>query len=402
MTPDGRAGGHLGSTRWRRAGRDRRRERGPRPPRLAAQHDRDRAERASSSRPRVADTDELLERIRKAMHDRFEIDHSTIQVERARPRRFGLLMAATHLECSLTGEALSTPSELHNLSRAGRPLLARYDLELARRTLTRDDVARPGAGDVEMARAAAARRGHRAGQPGRDRNADPAAYPDRRAPRRSGADGQGRGPASDRVVQGARAGDGGDHGAGSSGSTRIAMPTNGNAGAALAAYGAAAGIETIVICPAETPAINIAETARLWRAGVRRRRADRRVRRAGRQGRGRGAVVRLLDAQGALPARGQEGDGVRACRAARLGGARRDLLSDRRRHRADRHVEGVRRTGGGRPDRAQAAADVRGPGRRLRADGPRVRGGRGIRRALGQARRRSRPAFACPRRSAIS
>jgi threonine synthase len=45
------------------------------------------------------------------------------------------------------------------------------------------------------------------------------------------------------------------------GVSRIAMPTNGNAGAALAAYGARAGIETIVICPAETPAINITETA---------------------------------------------------------------------------------------------------------------------------------------------
>src|SRR4029079_4447601 len=42
---------------------------------------------------------------------------------------------------------------------------------------------------------------------------------------------------------------------------RIAMPTNGNAGAALAAYGARAGIETIVICPAETPQINVAATA---------------------------------------------------------------------------------------------------------------------------------------------
>ena len=42
---------------------------------------------------------------------------------------------------------------------------------------------------------------------------------------------------------------------------RIAMPTNGNAGAALAAYGARAGIETVVICPAETPAINVTETA---------------------------------------------------------------------------------------------------------------------------------------------
>ena len=42
---------------------------------------------------------------------------------------------------------------------------------------------------------------------------------------------------------------------------RIAMPTNGNAGAALAAYGARAGIETIVICPAETPLTNVTETA---------------------------------------------------------------------------------------------------------------------------------------------
>jgi threonine synthase len=42
---------------------------------------------------------------------------------------------------------------------------------------------------------------------------------------------------------------------------RIAMPTNGNAGAALAAYGAAAGINTIVICPAETPLTNVTETA---------------------------------------------------------------------------------------------------------------------------------------------
>jgi threonine synthase len=42
---------------------------------------------------------------------------------------------------------------------------------------------------------------------------------------------------------------------------RIAMPTNGNAGAALAAYGARAGISTLVICPAETPEINVRETA---------------------------------------------------------------------------------------------------------------------------------------------
>ena len=56
----------------------------------------------------------------------------------------------------------------------------------------------------------------------------------------------------------------------------------------------------------------------LWRAGLSRRRADRRVRPAGRRGRGGGALVRLLDAEGALSARGQEGDGARAGRAAGL------------------------------------------------------------------------------------
>ena len=50
-------------------------------------------------------------------------------------------------------------------------------------------------------------------------------------------------------------------------------------------------------------------------------------------------------------------------------GAGRDLLSDRRRHRADRHVEGFRRTGGDRLHRKKAPAHGRGAGGRLRADG---------------------------------
>jgi threonine synthase len=45
------------------------------------------------------------------------------------------------------------------------------------------------------------------------------------------------------------------------GITRIAMPTNGNAGAALAAYASRCGIETIIFAPAETPEVNIREIA---------------------------------------------------------------------------------------------------------------------------------------------
>ena len=62
-------------------------------------------------------------------------------------------------------------------------------------------------------------------------------------------------------------------------------------------------------------------------------------------------LVRRLDPQGAVPRRGQEDDGLRAGRAARLDAARLDHLSDRRRHRHGRHVEGVRGDGGARLDR---------------------------------------------------
>src|SRR6185312_13233072 len=49
-------------------------------------------------------------------------------------------MNVTHLECSLTGERYEA-GQRHNLSRAGKPLLVRYDTEAAKRTLTRDSLA---------------------------------------------------------------------------------------------------------------------------------------------------------------------------------------------------------------------------------------------------------------------
>jgi len=53
------------------------------------------------------------------------------------------------------------------------------------------------------------------------------------------------------------------------GIARLAMPTNGNAGAALAAYGTRAGMETYIFCPDNTPEINVREIAlqggRVWK-----------------------------------------------------------------------------------------------------------------------------------------
>src|SRR3546814_7756985 len=53
-------------------------------------------------------------------------------------------------------------------------------------------------------------------------------------------------------------------------------------------------------------------------------------------------LVRPVDIEGAVPDRGQEDDGHRTRRAARLEPARRHLLSDRWRYRPHRYVEGVR------------------------------------------------------------
>jgi threonine synthase len=57
--------------------------------------------------------------------------------------------------------------------------------------------------------------------------------------------------------------------ASSFGVQRVAIPTNGNAGAAMAAYAAAAGMEAFCFCPDDTPEINLSEIAmqgaKVWR-----------------------------------------------------------------------------------------------------------------------------------------
>jgi threonine synthase len=45
------------------------------------------------------------------------------------------------------------------------------------------------------------------------------------------------------------------------GITHMAMPTNGNAGAALAAYASRAGIKSTIFCPKDTPEVNVSEIA---------------------------------------------------------------------------------------------------------------------------------------------
>ncbi len=165
----------------------------------------------------------------------------------------------THLECSMTGETYEA-GKVHGLSRAGRPLLVRYDLDSARGRLTREAVeARP----LDMWR-------YREILPVQSSenivSLGESATPIVRLPRtgeRFGASellvkDEGRLPTGSFKARGIGMA---VSMAKELGIGKIAMPTNGNAGAALAAYGAQAGIETIVLCPDDTPEINVRETA---------------------------------------------------------------------------------------------------------------------------------------------
>ena len=169
----------------------------------------------------------------------------------------------THLECSMTGEVYPA-DEVHGLSRVGRPLLVRYDLPGIAAHLDRDALA-ARATDLwrwrELLPVRHARDIVSLGE------IETPLVP---LPVSGGANvlvkDEGRLPTGSFKARGlvmavamAKA----------LGITRIAMPTNGNAGAALAAYATRCGIETIVFCPDDTPDINVQEIAlqgaRVWR-----------------------------------------------------------------------------------------------------------------------------------------
>ena len=165
----------------------------------------------------------------------------------------------THLECGLTGERYEA-DRLHGLSRAGRPLLVRYDLDGVRGAMTKADLAaRPA--DLWRYRELLPVRAC----------ADIVSLGETMTPivpldRIGGAMGaaslmvkdEGRLPTGSFKARGlvmaismAKA----------LGVQTIAMPTNGNAGAAAAAYASRVGMEAVIFCPADTPEINVREIA---------------------------------------------------------------------------------------------------------------------------------------------
>jgi threonine synthase len=169
----------------------------------------------------------------------------------------------TQLECSKCGKEHSH-ERLQNLCGCGGPLLARYDLQAAKRSLTREALRGRAA---TMWRYAEVLPGH-----------EPVTLGEGMTPlihvRRLGqalgleslyVKDEGLNPTGSFKARGLSAA---VTSANELGAKTLAIPTAGNAGGALAAYAAQAGIPCVIVMPRDTPAANVME-CRAFGADVR-------------------------------------------------------------------------------------------------------------------------------------
>jgi threonine synthase len=169
---------------------------------------------------------------------------------------------ATHLECSVTGERYEMDRP-QNLSAAGKPLLVRYDLDGLRAAMPKPALA-DRAPDLWR---------YRELLPVRDAahaltlgEVSTPLIRLEREPAHVLVKDEGRLPTGSFKARGLCLAVSMAHGFGI---RRVAIPTNGNAGAAMAAYATRAGMESYCFAPEETPETNIREMAamgaKVWR-----------------------------------------------------------------------------------------------------------------------------------------
>ncbi len=163
----------------------------------------------------------------------------------------------THLECAFTGERYPA-DQVHNLSRAGKPLLVRYDLPAIAKALSKPALA-ARAPDLWRYRELLPVR-HTRDIVSLGEAMTPVVALPRLAAKLGGGEllvkDEGRLPTGSFKARGlvmavsmAKA----------FGIAHMALPTNGNAGAALAAYATRCGIKTTIFCPEDTPEVNVSE-----------------------------------------------------------------------------------------------------------------------------------------------
>lgn len=165
----------------------------------------------------------------------------------------------THLECSYTGKTYPA-DQLHGLSEAGKPLLVRYDLEALGKSVKKENLRDRLPEFWRYREFLPVRKSENVVRLGELMTP---ILPANKLQQELGCGNvlikdEGRLPTGSFKARGlalavAMAKE--------LGVKRMAMPTNGNAGAALAAYCSRADIETYVFCPEDTPRVNIEEIA---------------------------------------------------------------------------------------------------------------------------------------------
>lgn len=171
----------------------------------------------------------------------------------------------THLECGFTGDHYEA-DRIHGLSKAGKPLIVKYDLSALRENVTQQELASRPADMWRYREFLPVRKLENIVSLGECHT------PLVSLPKLQTGRGEliikdeGRLPTGSFKARGLCMA---ISMAKELGISKIAMPTNGNAGAALAAYATRAGIESYVFCPADTPEINVreiaAQGAKVWR-----------------------------------------------------------------------------------------------------------------------------------------
>src|SRR6516165_6984742 len=165
----------------------------------------------------------------------------------------------THLECAMTDERHEA-DQVHNLSRVGKPLLVRYDLEGVRKALSKETLAKRAPDLWRYRELLPVRKTENIVSLGETMT--PIVAMPRLSKKLGGGEilvkDEGRLPTGSFKARGlvmavsmAKA----------LGIKHMAMPTNGNAGAALAAYASRASIKTTIFCPQDTPEVNVSEIA---------------------------------------------------------------------------------------------------------------------------------------------
>ena len=166
----------------------------------------------------------------------------------------------SHLECSITGKKYEA-NKIHGLSEAGRPLLVRYDLEKLKNEISREEISNSRVDGLwrysPLLPVADPKNRISLGE-----TITPLIKLDRSVNYSNTDKGQvlikdeGRLPTGSFKARGLCL-------AVSMAKqfklNHLAIPTNGNAGAAMAAYASCAGIRSTVFCPDDTPDINVRE-----------------------------------------------------------------------------------------------------------------------------------------------